>query len=164
MDLINWVEFEGWEPRTGEYRHSTTSCPHFKENARRLAPVMRTRSSRCDVPMLVRSLDTLEESWLLVDLINWDELMGWEHTMCCMVRAERRRLSAGKIKNRTMQTGESRVKLPEFDSRPSIVYDCRPRIENWRPSGKTKRCVRKLAFLFGFALAGDDTKEIVGRT
>ena len=84
--------------------------------------------------------------------------------MCCIVRVERRCLSAGKIKNGTMQTAESRVKPPEFDSRASIVYYCRPRTENWRPSGKTKRSVRKLAFLFGFALAGDDTKVTVGRT
>ncbi len=84
--------------------------------------------------------------------------------MCCIVRVERRCLSAGKIKNSPMQTAESRVKPPEIDSRASMVYYCRPRTENWRTSGKTKRSVRKLAFLFGFALAGDDTKVIVGRT
>ena len=84
--------------------------------------------------------------------------------MSCMERTGRRCLSAGKIKNGTMQTAESRVKPPEFDSRASIVYYCSPRTENWRTSGKTKRSVPKLAFLFGFALAGDDTKVTVGRT
>ena len=106
----------------------------------------------------------LAEKRPFVDLINLVELRGWELAMCCMVRVERRCLSAGKIKNGTMQKAESRVKPSEFDSRASIVYYCRPRTENWRTSGKTIRSVRKLAFLFGFALAGVDTKVIVGRT
>ncbi len=99
-----------------------------------------------------------------MDLINWVELRGWELAMCCRVRVERRCLSAGKIKDGTMQTAQSRFGPPEFDSRASNVYYCRPRIGNWRTSGKTKRSVPKLAFLFGFALAGDDTKVTVGRT